>query len=304
MTHLDHILLIVNPAAQSGRAAAAADRAATCLRAVLGEDAVTVARTAGPRHACEIARRAQGVSTVVALGGDGVVHETANGLMERAADDRPALGVIPVGSGNDYARSIGSSTDVDEACAQILALAPRAVDVGCVNGVWFVETLSFGLDAAIALDTVERRRRTGAHGTALYMASGFDQLFHHLVERKYRLSVDGGTVEEGSSITFAVQVGPYYGGGFKVCPAARMDDGLLDVCIAHPPVNPVRAAYIFLRAKNGGHVGFKQIDIRTVRSLRVEFDEQPPAQVDGERIEARSFDVAVHPGALRVLAAL
>lgn len=305
---LDHILLIANPAAQSGRAAAAADRAAACLRAALGDDTVTVACTAGPRHACEIARRAEGATVVVALGGDGVIHEVANGLMARTAGERPALGVIPVGSGNDYARALGVPVDVEHACTQLLAasapdgMGARLVDVGRVNDEWFVETLSFGLDAAIALDTMERRRRTGRSGTALYLASGFDQLFHHLNERPYRLSLDGGAPEEGRSITFAVQVGPYYGGGFKVCPAARLDDGLLDLCIAHPPVSPARAAYIFLRAKAGTHTNFKQIDLRTCRTLHLEFDEEPPTQADGERLEGRTFDIAVEPAALRVLA--
>ena len=107
------ILLIANPAAQNGNGAAAAQRAVGLLRAQLGEDAVVLARTAGPRHASEIAERAEGCSTVIALGGDGVIHEVAGGLMRRPAARRPALGVIPVGSGNDYARTLGVSTKVD-----------------------------------------------------------------------------------------------------------------------------------------------------------------------------------------------
>ena len=103
------ILLIANPAAQNGNGAAAADRAAAALRAQLGEDRVVLARTAGPRHASEIAERAEGCSTVVALGGDGVIHEVAGGLLRRPLDRRPALGVVPVGSGNDYARTLGMS---------------------------------------------------------------------------------------------------------------------------------------------------------------------------------------------------
>lgn len=91
------ILLIANPAAQNGNGAAAADRAAAALRAQLGEDRVVLARTAGPRHASEIAERAEGCSTVIALGGDGVIHEVAGGLLRRPLDRRPVLGVVPVG---------------------------------------------------------------------------------------------------------------------------------------------------------------------------------------------------------------
>lgn len=297
----EKVLLIANPAAQNGNGGPAAERAAKLLRATLGEDAVVLARTAGPRHASEIAERAEGCSTVIALGGDGVIHEAANGIMRRPAGERPAFGVIPVGSGNDYARTLGISENVDEACAQLLAARALPVDVGRVNGHWFVETLSFGLDAAIAIDTMDRRMRTGRTGTALYMEAGVNQLVHHLDVRRYCASFDGGEPEESLSVMFAVQVGPYYGSGFKICPDARIDDGLLDVCIAHPPVGVARALYIFLRAKAGTHTRFKQIEMRRCRTLRLEFDEPPPAQMDGELIEGRSFEVSVDPRALDVL---
>ena len=296
-------LLIANPAAQNGKGAAAAERAVALLRARLGEDAVVFAPTAGPRHASEIAERAEGCSTVVALGGDGVIHEVASGLMKRPTSQRPVLGVVPVGSGNDYARTLGISVKVEEACAQLLEARVQAVDVGRVNDRCFLETLSFGLDAAIAHDTVERRVRTGRTGTLLYMESGVSQLLRHLELYGYRASFDGDEPVEGRSVMFAVQNGPYYGSGFKICPDARIDDGTLDVCIAHPPIGAMRALYIFLRAKTGSHTRFKQIEMRRCRSLRIEFDEAPPAQVDGELIEGRAFDVSVDRAALRVLIA-
>ena len=301
MSHLEKVLLVVNPAACNGTAGQAAERAAAALRARLGQDAVTVARTAGPRHATELAANASGCTAVVALGGDGVVHEVANGLMARPASERPAFGIVPVGSGNDYARAIGAPVDVDAAAALLCDAAPLPTDVGRVNGQCFVETLSFGVDAAIALDTVERRVRTGRTGTVLYVEAGIDQLAHHLVARPYRAVFDAAAPEGGQSITFAVQVGPYYGGGFRICPEASFDDGLLDVCVSHPPIGVTRALGIFALAKGGRHVGLKQVELRRCRTLRVEFDEPPPAQIDGERIEAAAFDVVVEQGALQVM---
>ena len=301
-TPLGKTLLIANPAAQNGNGAAAAERAAALLGDALGDGSLDVAPTRGPGEAVRLAAGAGAYETVLALGGDGIIHEAANGLMQLPAGERPAFGIVPVGSGNDYARTLGVSTKVDEACAQLLGAEARPVDVGRVNGHWFVETLSFGLDAAIALDTMERRVRTGRTGTVLYMESGVDQLLHHLEPRRYRASFDGGETVEAESVTFAVQIGPYYGGGFKICPDARIDDGLLDVCVAHPPVGAARALYIFLRAKGGKHVRFKQIELRRCRTLHLEFDEAPPAQMDGELIEGTSFDIAVEPAALNVLA--
>ncbi|HIW75041.1 MULTISPECIES: diacylglycerol/lipid kinase family protein [Gordonibacter] len=300
-TLLGKTLLIANPAAQNGRGAVAAERAADLLRAALGDDALAVEFTKRPHHAVDLTAAASDYRTVLALGGDGVIHEVANGLMRLAAEARPQFGIVPVGSGNDYARTLGMSTDVDKAVAQLLTAEAHPADVGTVNGHYFVETLSFGLDAAIALDTVERRKRTGRTGTILYAEAGVDQLLHHLFARPYRASFDGGAPVAGESIMFAVQVGPTYGGGFRICPDARIDDGLLDICIAHPPVTIFRAAVIFLAAKFGCHTGFKQIELLRIRKLHVEFDEAPPAQMDGEPIESRSFDVAVEPAALRVL---
>ena len=300
-SQLGTMLLIANPAAQNGRGADAATEAAHLLRTAVGEQALDVVLTERPGHAVALAAAADGYDTVLALGGDGIIHEVAGGLMERTVGVRPALGIVPVGSGNDYVRTLGMSCKVEHACAQLLNAAPHPADLGRVNGHWFVETLSFGLDAAIALDTVERRKRTGRTGTILYAEAGIDQLLHHLDARRYTASFDGGAPVAGASITFAVQIGPSYGGGFKICPDARFDDGLFDVCIAHPPIGVAGAALIFALAKSGRHTGFKQMEFRRVSTLHVEFDEVPPAQMDGELIEATTFDVSIEPRALNVL---
>ncbi len=308
------VLLIANPAAQNGKAAQAAERAAGLLRAGLGEEALDVVLTKSAGHAETEAARASAAGeydVVVALGGDGIIHEVANGLLSAPAAGharRPMLGVIPVGSGNDYARTLGmDARSVDKAVAQLFAARPRRFDVGLVNGRYFVETLSFGLDAAIALDTVERRKRTGKTGTALYLESGIDQLLHHLDCRHYRATLNEGSPAvvreiEGDSYIFAVQIGQTYGGGFRICPDARTDDGLLDLCIAHPPLGPLYATFIFLLAKNAHHTRFKQLEFLRTSSLKLAFDAPLPAQIDGERIEAETYDITCIPQALEVLA--
>ena len=112
---------------------------------------------------------------------------------------------------------------------------------------------------------------------------------------------DGGEPVRGESFTFAVQVGPTYGGGFRICPDARIDDGLLDVCIAHPPFGVARAVFVFLLAKGGRHTGFRQIELRRARTLSVRFDAPPPVQIDGEPLEAAEYAIDVVPRALGVL---
>ena len=298
---LGKTLLIANPTARSGRGAHRIEEAEALLRRRLPDDTLTIALSDHAGHGEELAAAAEGFETVLALGGDGLVSDVANGLMEHDAPRRPTFGVIPAGSGNDYARALGVSTDIHRACEQVLKGTARPVDVGRVNGRWFVETLSFGLDAAIALETMERRARTKRRGAFLYLESGFDQLLHHLRTWTYTASFDDGALVQGESITFAVQLGAYYGGGFKICPDAQVDDGTFDLCIAHPPASLARALSIFMLAKGGHHGRFQQMEIIRARKLRVEFEEAPPAQRDGEPLSSRVFDISLEPNALRVI---
>ena len=113
MDALGRVLIVVNPAAQSGAAAGAAERLKRFLTMYCHREAFDIAQTERPRHATEIAAGAAEYDTVIALGGDGVVHEVACGLMRIEEGRHPTLGVIPVGSGNDFARTLGL-TDVTD----------------------------------------------------------------------------------------------------------------------------------------------------------------------------------------------
>lgn len=307
---LGKTLLVANPAAQRGNGARAASIARDLLSEWLGEDSLEFVLTESPGHAMRIAAEAPiaRCDTLIALGGDGVVHEAVNGLMQLPADQRPRFGLIPVGSGNDYARTLGISENVPDAIVQFLDAHEVVADLGCCNGEYFTETLSFGLDAAIALDTVERRERTGEQGTILYMKSGIDQLLHHLDTFEFQARLRGGGANEGEERAlsgqmhmFAVQVGPTYGGGFRICPDASITDGLLDICYAAAPMSVIEATVKFLSAKDAHHTRWKNIFFERASSLELSFDRRPPCQIDGEPHIADSYSIAVVPAALRVL---
>ncbi len=251
-TPLGKTLLIANPAAQNGNGAAAAERAAALLGDALGDGSLDVAPTRGPGEAVRLAAGAGAYETVLALGGDGIIHEAANGLMQLPAGERPAFGIVPVGSGNDYARTIGmSARSVDAAVAQLLAACARPADVGRCNGEFFVETLSFGVDAAIALDTVERRARTGGrHGALPGQRHGPAAAPPGLPP--LRASLEGG---EPSAPWPRGAGGPAYSEGFRICPSARIV--ACSTCIAHLPFGIARAVFVFLLAK-GVAPGFRR----------------------------------------------
>lgn len=319
------IVLIANPAAQNGRGSWAAVEAASLFSARVGENGFRLVLTERPGHAAAIARDLpSGVRAVVALGGDGIINEVASGLMERPAADRPPLGVIPAGSGNDYAETLGMNGSLPKAVDRILQFRTVPADVGRVNGRYFVETLSFGLDAAIALDTVERRVRTGKAGTRLYLEAAVDQLFHHLALYPFKAVVEGdGTtrdgvsaplghpgdlaepaaprVVEGEAYLFAVQIGPTYGGHFHITPDAAIDDGLFDLCWATPSLGPWKALAVLLAAKGGHHTGNSHIHLDRAPALTLDFAVEPPAQIDGEKITGTHFEIDCIPRALTVI---
>lgn len=299
---LGKTLLIANPAAQNGNGMASALYAGKVLREALGGDSFREVMTEGAGHGREVAATAQDYDTVVALGGDGLIHEVANGLMDIPEAKRPAMGVLPVGTGNDYARTLGMDFEIEISVEQLLNARQQLFDVGCCNGEYFVETLSFGLDAAIALDTVDRRKRTGKTGTALFLESGIDVMLHKRDTFDYVMSLDGADEQRGQALIFAVQVGPSYGGGFTICPEASTSDGLLDLCIAHPPMGALKAVFIFLLAKNAHHTKFKQIDFHRTQKMSLSFEgKQPPVQVDGEPLCADTYEIECIPHALQVL---
>ena len=306
-------LLIVNPAAQSGRAKALGDRALELLKAA-GVD-VELRYSKGSEHARELGAAVgqEGFATLIVLGGDGIIHHVGEGLMDVSADQRPVLGIIPVGSGNDFAKTIHIPENVDGAVAALLAATPQALDVVRVNDRHYLETMSFGLDAAIAIGTEERRKKTGETGLKLYFMTGLDEIVHRMYSYRYEAFLeyptDEGLVNEklvGSCKLFAVQNGRTYGGGFPITPDASPADGLLNICIASGDIGKPRTLVIFAKATKGKHVGSPFVKFRTARRVRLRFEDNPEhgapvCQFDGEAYTAPEYDIEVLPRELTVL---
>ncbi|RRF90690.1 MAG: diacylglycerol kinase family lipid kinase [Coriobacteriaceae bacterium] len=311
--NLGRMLLIANPTAHSGRGAEAA---AYVTRLLSNFPAATTSfssrLTTAPGDGTRLASQSAGFDTVIALGGDGIIHEVANGLMSVEKDARPTLAVVPVGSGNDFARTLGMAmNDPARAMAQLLAGNPRSLDLGHVSSdsgasCHYVQTLSFGLDAAIALDTTDRRADgTRQSGAGLFATSGvklFSKVRGESSGWPSTVSIDGGEPFRLNTIIFAVQNGPTYGGGFRICPDASPFDGRLDVCYnVGVPALP-RLLALFALARTGRHVRSSVVRVSTLERLTVDFGTAtPPCQVDGERLVGSRFEVSVVPEALTVI---
>lgn len=301
---LGRTLIIANPAANCGEAQRAADR----LESILQDDhrdytTLDFRLTSKAGDGELFASQASAYDTLLVVGGDGIMHEVVNGLMRLDTDERPRVGLIPMGSGNDYARTLGMPrNDVEGALREILSGVETPVELGQVNGTYFMQTLSFGLDAAIALDTTDRRAAdTTQRGSRLFVSSGIRIMSTYSDGWSYTATLDDHEHISGREIIFAVQVGPTYGGGFKVCPKADPRDGLLDVC--HNAEIPPKAAALCLfgLARFGAHTGAKAIRTRQVKHITLDFAEEPPCQVDGEKLVGTHFEIDVVPRAIRVL---
>ena len=301
------ILVIANPASQHGQGLSIATDAYTHILSRFPTSEVEFVLTQRAGHAIELVGSAPsvaGIDLIIAIGGDGLVHEIVNGLMKIDKDDRPVFALIPAGSGNDFATTLGISHKPHEAINQLFSSKEKAIDIGCCNGEYFSETISFGLDAAIAMESVERRERTGQKGTALYLACGINQLFHHLNSYQFLAILDGEREIAGTMLMFAIQNGATYGGGFKICPDADPSDGLLNICYAESPMSIPEATFKFLRAKSGKHVKFSKIHFERAARIELSFNINPVCQIDGESYEADVFSVSLNEKALKVLSVL
>lgn len=298
------VLLIANPYSQNGKCEQIAQNIFRWLQETPSwTSKVDLALTDSPGHAQEHAEKSATYDTVVALGGDGLVHEVINGLMSLEEKKRPLLCIAPVGSGNDFAMTLGLTINNAQQALEEAVFAPTAlIDLGKVNDHYFMETLSFGLDAAIAIDTIERRKETGKSGMALYLDSGLRIFSKKQDGYHFNAILDHEREIEGVEVCFAVQNGATFGGGFKICPAANPKDGKLDLCYTYDAPGRLNAIKLIMRARNGNHVSSSIVGITTFKHMHVTFDPIPPVQIDGEKLEqAKTFDIEIVPSALRVV---
>lgn len=302
---LGKTLIIANPASHSGRGEAAAIFATRFFSKYdAGARSCTVRMTEGEGDAKAMAGAASEYDTIIALGSDGDIHEVVNGLMLIPQSNRPSLGIIPVGTSNDFARTIGvTSNDPEKAIDEIMEGERRPLDLGRVNKTFFIQTLSFGIDAATALEVKSRWNGREPKNTLLpYFFSGVRHVAADLKGWSYRANIDGEAID-GVEIAFAVQNGPTYGGGFRICPRAVPNDGMLDLCFTLDKPSRVKSLALLGLMRFGKHTHSPVVGLRRLKHMELEFfgDEQPPCQADGEEVVARQFVIDVLPSELQVI---
>lgn len=298
------LYLVFNPVAGKGRARRALDR----TLAFLTEHGLqhTLLTTERPGHAAELAAATPPGATVVALGGDGTVHEVVKGIVAAAGSAEGSaepfartLGVVPVGSGDDFAYALGiPRDDLEGALQRLLARRHALVDVGFVDDEPFVNSTGVGFDAEAA-----HRVRTSPKaftGLAAYLY-GVLAALGDLSPADVAVTVDGELVYQGASLLVSVQNGPRGGGNFMFAPEARNDDGALDVVVAGA-FGRLGAVSVLPRLMKGQHLSHPRVHL--FRGARVELSWARPQRghADGEPLGPLAcYRVRLQPRALRVV---
>ncbi|MCX7682931.1 MAG: YegS/Rv2252/BmrU family lipid kinase, partial [Anaerolineae bacterium] len=230
--------VILNPAARRGTGVQSLPR----IKRLLAEQGLEfdLVCTERPWHAAELAREAaqDGYDVIVAAGGDGTVNEVINGLMtvpsNSGNDGRPALGVLCVGQGNDFAYGTGIPLDLEAACQALARGHRRRVDVGRVVGDGYPKGRYFGNGIGIGFDAVvgfEASRMTRLSGFPAYLVAVLKTVFLYYKAPLSRIEYDDQTIVQ-PSLMVSIMNGRRMGGGFYMAPDGEPDDGRFDLCIA------------------------------------------------------------------------
>ena len=295
-----HAYVILNPAAGRGAAHRAKDPVARAFRHEGWT--VEIVETERPGHGTALAAAAarSGARCVVAVGGDGAVHEVANGLL--AARSEAALGVVPIGTGNDFAKLVGVYRHaVPRAVARLATAVVQRFDAGRALGEYFVNTLGFGFGPAVVRT---RNAMPGLKGFLSYLIPVF-RTFASFRPPLFDVRSDG-FAEQGRMMMVEVCNGTTAGGDYRFAPEADPSDGYLDVCLIRR-VGLVRFLALLPRVMRGTHATRKR-EVAMFRSakLTIRSPEVPLLlHLDGELREPGVHEcaVTVEPKCLNVLVA-
>jgi len=295
---------VLNPAAGRGAAARALDPIAREFHHQGWS--VEVERTERPGHGAELAARAvqAGAQRIVAVGGDGTVHDVANGLLRHGRGGRGgdvALGVVPIGSGNDFAKLVGVYRHSPVRAVRRLVTAQTArFDAGLVCDEYFVNSVGFGFGPEVVR---VRNAMPGLSGFASYFVPVLRAFARF---RPPRLEVRArGFAETGNMMIVEVCNGTTAGGSYRFAPDAQPGDGRLDVCLVRR-VSLLRFLMAVPRVMRGTHATMREVALFQTREVAIRSLDGPLLlHVDGELREpdARECTVQVEPGRLKVMVA-
>jgi YegS/Rv2252/BmrU family lipid kinase len=258
-----------------------------------------IVQTERPWQAAELAQKAAaaGIDVVVAAGGDGTANEVINGLMaaKNTGDNSPAMGVLSVGRGNDFAFSMGIPADPEAACQLLAEDRRKPIDIGRVEGGLYPQGRYFGNGVGIGFDAVvgfEALKLKRLHGFPSYLVAALKTIFLYFQAPRVKIEFDDQEFEL-PALMVSLMNGIRMGGGFMMAPEGIADDGLLDVCIARQVSRPQIFGLIakFMGGTQDAHPAIQRIHTRKMKVTALEG--VLPAHADGETLCVDGTELAL-----------
>jgi diacylglycerol kinase (ATP) len=307
---MKQIYFIINPKARNGYCLKIWQKVKTELEA---ENISFLAfLTEYPGHAKllanQIASKNQEQQLIVAVGGDGTMHEVVNGLIKYK---HITLGFIPGGSGNDFSRGFQIPKDPVDALKVILRLSKKEgqmIDIGKINMEnhqerFFINNMGAGFDALISYEVNQSHMKGLLNklslGRMVYVYFLLKKLFTYK-SSTIDLSIDGDQhiFEKTWFVTVSNQ--PYYGGGMKIAPKAVPDDGLLDITVVHQ-LSRLKLLLVFISVFWGKHVYFKEVKTFTGKEISIQSNSSLYVHADGEHIGYTPLNIHLQTKVLQVI---
>jgi len=277
------VKLILNPMADMGRAWKTANNLRPIAQEFQGE--LTWSGTVYPTHAIELARQAaeEGYDMVIAMGGDGTVHEVMNGLMQVPAEKRPVMGIVPIGSGNDFAYAVGINKKADHALAHALkAENIKPVDIGLMTDEhgrqeYFDNTLGIGFDAVV---TIRSHKLPIVKGFLMYLTAVIQTIILNHNPAKIHAEADTGNWD-AELLMLTLCNGPREGGGFMLSPNSQNNDGKME-SVAVTKVSRAMMFRLVPEFMSGTHMRFKQVRMGDFKKMSITSNLPLYIHADGE----------------------
>jgi len=291
------IKLIANPIAGRGRGRKAllAAEEALCRQGLQFATEIT----SKPLEAMEIARQAaeEGCKLVVAMGGDGTSHEVANGLLS-SGNSEVSLGIIPIGTGNDFASMFDTPTDLEAVARRLREGKTRPIDIGRVGDRYFVNVLGIGFSALAAVESLKIQHLLS--GLPLYLVAVLMTLREYEIPH-ITVEFDGQRLSMPMTMV-EVANGKWEGGGFFIAPDAENDDGLFDICLARG-LGRLGILRLLPEVIKGTHVDKEPVTMARAKRVIVDSPDPLPVHADGEIIytDAHHLEIEIIPRRLRVI---
>jgi len=292
----ERVCVIVNPASGRGRGAKLLPSVRGAFAAHDVTDILTTTRSSDEQRLAFDAIAA-GFTTIVCVGGDGTAGNVATAILRSGTDTR--LGLIPAGTGNDFARNLGlAGADIHDVARQSVEKSNVRMDVGRIEDNFFLNSCGFGFDVAV-LRGLPHVRWLG--NSLVYFYSALREI---LGFRGVEMSVQSPALKHERLLYLLVVIanGSHFGGGIAIAPSATVSDGQLDAVLIEEATG-VRRLRMLAAAVRGTHGRFDEVMVERASRFTLTFDAPPFYQSDGELHRASENEVTVEclPAALRVL---